>query len=384
MIRFVVISLQVYSQCFTFSESIIIGPSNTSNDVSYLPPTTCSKPHISSSLRGSAPCQPRDKVIVVPWPNNTDVHRVTPTHVTVRRCSGGCHQDHQSCVASLTRVREVQVILGKCPVSGGKCEKECASVKVEDEVECECGCRRKECGEKAEWMSDTCECECKDSVGRTECLESGYVWDSTQCQCGCPAILSCHSGMEFSKESCQCHPTISKKDMEMVNKAKRSDRENVFTWEHIVIIILGFLLFLFLIVIIFLTKRIQRLKYCSSSTHLASAFSENIYTQCPINEKEKERTSRLENLGAKNPSPEVDHLQLFDSSSDLSTQMQYCSDKHTDSSVISDSESDHISPHRQTPSINTNYQPYIYHNMPTVQEHAASESCSLMSRETNI
>ena len=183
----------------TPSNSYTLGYNSPVN--TFLPATSCSQSHISSSLRGEAPCQPRDKVIKVPWPNNTDVHRVTPTHVTVRRCSGGCHQDHLSCVASLTRVREVQVILGKCPVSGGKCEKECASVEVEDEVECECGCRRKECGEKAEWMSDTCECECKDSVGRTECLEGGYVWDSTQCQCGCPAILSCHSGMEFSMDS---------------------------------------------------------------------------------------------------------------------------------------------------------------------------------------
>ena len=40
-------------------------------------------------------------------------------------------------------------------MSGGKCEKECASVEVEDEVECECGCRRKEeeCGEKHQWMT---------------------------------------------------------------------------------------------------------------------------------------------------------------------------------------------------------------------------------------
>ena len=104
------------------------------------------------------------------------------------------------------------MILGKCPVSGGKCEKECASVEVEDEVECECGCRRKEseCGEKHEWMSDTCECECKDSVGRTECLEGGpgRVWDSTQCECVCPVTLSCHTGMEYHQATCSCQPSI--------------------------------------------------------------------------------------------------------------------------------------------------------------------------------
>jgi len=349
----------------------------------YLPPTRCSQSHISNSLRGEAPCQPRDKVIKVPWPNNTDVHRVTPTHVTVRRCSGGCHQDHQSCVASLTRVREVQVILGKCPVSGGKCEKECASVKVEDEVECECGCRRKECGEKAEWMSDTCECECKDSVARTECLESGYVWDSTQCQCGCPAILSCHSGMEFSKETCQCQPQIITQDIQDVDKSERSDPKQVYKWEYIVISVLGFVLFILLHIIINLTRRIQKLKTSTSSTHIPSAIAENLYTQCPVNDKKKENNPTIKKHR------DDANLQLFDSSSDLSTPMQCCSEKHTDSSIISDSDSDHASPLRHTP-IQTTYhntshfEPYTYHNMPTVQEDTASESCSLVGRETAI
>merc|ERR1712168_1669816 len=283
----------------------------------YLPPTTCSQAHISNSLRGEAPCHPRDKVIKVPWPNNTDVHRVTPTHVTVRRCSGGCHQDHQSCVASMTRVREVQVILGKCPVSGGKCEKECASVEVEDEVECECGCRREVCGEKAEWMSDTCECECKDSVGRTECLESGYVWESTQCQCGCSAILSCHSGMEFSKETCQCQPTIFKQDIQTAEiKDGNYHCLEFFKWEHIVICILSFAIFILLIIIITLSRRVQTLKNCPSSTHTPSELSKNLYAQCPVYENKRyiNPTSKADQ--------EVDNLQLFDSSSDLSTPMQ--------------------------------------------------------------
>ena len=111
-------------------------------------------------------------MIPVPWPNNTDIQQLSPSHVVVRRCSGGCHGS-RSCVAGATQVRKVAVMMAKCPVAGGKCEKQCASLEVEDEVECECGCRRKECGEKAEWMSDTCECECKNTVARRECLEGG-------------------------------------------------------------------------------------------------------------------------------------------------------------------------------------------------------------------
>jgi len=163
-------------------------------------------------------------------------------------------------VASLTRVREVQVILGKCPVSGGKCEKECASVEVEDEVECECGCRKKECGEKAEWMSDTCECECKDSVGRTECLEGGYVWDSTQCQCGCPAILSCHSGMEFSMDTCQCQPSIHTQDIQTLEREERSEAQSIITWEYITIAVLSIVIVICLLIIIILLRKISYLK----------------------------------------------------------------------------------------------------------------------------
>ena len=296
----------------------------------YLPPTRCSQSHISNSLRGEAPCQPRDKVIKVPWPNNTDVHRVTPTHVTVRRCSGGCHQDHQSCVASLTRVREVQVILGKCPVSGGKCEKECASVKVEDEVECECGCRRKECGEKAEWMSDTCECECKDSVARTECLESGYVWDSTQCQCGCPAILSCHSGMEFSKETCQCQPQIITQDVQTLERVERSEAPLSIRWENITIVVLGIAIFICLLIIMILLRKINSLKNnIKKRTKLISTDdSKDIYNEKPKAEPEEQRRY---SLSAK-------PIQvLYNSSSDLSTPPQCCGDKFTDSSFCSDS-----------------------------------------------
>ena len=130
--------------------------------------------------------------------------------------------------------------------------------------------------------------------------------------------------------------------------------------------------------IIALSKRIQKLKSCTSSTHIPSALSANLYTQCPVYDKKDKDNSRLKTH------PQVDNLQLFYSSSDLSTPMQCCSDKHTDSSQYSDSDSGHTSPHRQTPIITTQYPPYLYHNMPALQEDTASELCSLVGRETTI
>merc|ERR1712072_660368 len=97
--------------------------------------------------------------------------------------------------------------------------------------------------------------------------------------------------MEFSKETCQCKPAIHTQDIQVEEKAERSYPEPFFTLEHYVIIILSFLLLILLLIILFLAIRIQRLKTFPSSTPLASAFSENLYTQCPVNEKGKENNS---------------------------------------------------------------------------------------------
>merc|ERR1711915_982257 len=119
----------------------------------YLGVVTCNKDHISSSLRELSPCEPREKVIAVSWPNYTTVDHVSPSHVPVLRCSGGCHTNHQSCVATKKKKRQVAVMFGKCKhVNGGRCKKECNSMEVEDETECQCGCRGKkdECSENQE------------------------------------------------------------------------------------------------------------------------------------------------------------------------------------------------------------------------------------------
>jgi len=365
---------------------------------SYLPATLCSRDHISSSLRGEAPCQPRDKVIVVPWPNNTDVHQLTPTHVTVKRCSGGCHQDHQSCVAFLTKTREVPVILGKCPVSGGKCEKECTSVEVKDEVECGCGCRKKqsECGENHVWKSDTCTCECGDSVKRTECLEGGVgrVWDSTQCDCVCPVTLICHNDMKYDQTTCSCQPSMDHHKTAAIERKERSDSQHIISWEFTVICVLACLLLIFIFIIITLLSRIHILKrhIKSSSSHIPCALSENLYTACPVSQGEKTNKNNDDPyLNSPKSQKEKTNLHLFTSSSDISSTPPCCSDKHTDSSFCSDSsDSGHASLYRQTPTptpTHPSYHPtqhFQYRNLAPLQEDAASECCSLMGKETPI
>ena len=48
-------------------------------------PHQCSANLISQAVAASevSACQPRPQVVRLPWPNNTEVHQMTPTHVEV-------------------------------------------------------------------------------------------------------------------------------------------------------------------------------------------------------------------------------------------------------------------------------------------------------------
>merc|ERR1712088_944882 len=88
------------------------------------------------------------------------------------QCDGGCHRGSQGCIATATRTREVSVMVGKCGVSVGKCEKECATVTLEEHTKC----------------------ECKDVEAKRSCLEQGRTWEEDSCTCGCPALKSSSPG----------------------------------------------------------------------------------------------------------------------------------------------------------------------------------------------
>ena len=134
----------------------------------------------------------------LPWPNNTLVDQLTPSHVTVKRCSGGCYTHQKDCVPAniqkrlgtifiyllLKSFRTISVMMGRCPIGGGKCEKECADVevsfvqdkyhlrqlpspvfqiKVEDHTTCSCGCQQQEesCSKDQIFNLDACSCRCR-------------------------------------------------------------------------------------------------------------------------------------------------------------------------------------------------------------------------------
>ena len=43
---------------------------------SFLPPVTCTKDHELGAVRAKVHCQPRPRLVRLPWPNDTSVHKV--------------------------------------------------------------------------------------------------------------------------------------------------------------------------------------------------------------------------------------------------------------------------------------------------------------------
>merc|ERR1712079_697779 len=135
---------------------------------------TCSRSQVKESLGHQASCSPRAVVMRLPWPNSTmvggGVQQMTPTHVTVMQCGGGCHRGSQGCIATATRTREESVIVGKCG-------KECATVTLEEHTKCGCGCQidRGQCETDGlhRFKKELCQCEFKDVEAKRSCLEQG-------------------------------------------------------------------------------------------------------------------------------------------------------------------------------------------------------------------
>jgi len=289
-----------------------------------LSPTTCSSTHISSSLRATAACKPRDKVVKVPWPTNSSYDQLTPSHVTVKRCSGGCHGGSASCVPTATSKRKVAVLLARCPLGGGACDKECATVEVEDEVACGCGCRLEasSCRSDQVWKEETCSCHCSDTKATTTCLQVGRIWDHQSCACLCPPTNPCPPDQTHDPSSCSCLPLITTLEGQQRQERQERQEEDVLqlNWEHPVILTLASLNLLLISIIVVLVRKHRKLtrRLRDRPTHVPSEMSKNLYSPPPSNQ---------------NDPPSVKAALLYTSDSDVSTEQQ---NSNTDSSYCSD------------------------------------------------
>jgi len=229
---------------------------------------SCPAKHISSALSSNARCRLQTTVVTLPWPNSTLVQQMTPTHVAVQRCAGGCHGVGQGCAALATRQKEVSVMVGKCGVSVGKCEKECATVTLEEHTKCGCGCQidRGQCETDGlhRFKKELCQCECKDVEAKRSCLEQGRTWEEDSCTCGCPALKSCASGTVYSATTCMCEPseidTESKKKIGDSDMSAKDYINRMLGWEIVTIAILLLLILSLLSVIFSLVARLQRMR----------------------------------------------------------------------------------------------------------------------------
>jgi len=180
--------------------------------------------------------------MALPWPNNTNVHQMTPTHVEVYQCDGGCHHSSKECKPTKTRVKKVPVILGKCGLGAGRCEKECAHTLIEEHLECgcECGIKKEECESVThKFRSETCGCECRDYEGKRKCLNQGRSWSDKTCSCGCPQDNTCPVGISYDDIECMCL-TAEKEitDKKISDDTIENEKVNDFMTREIIVIIL--------------------------------------------------------------------------------------------------------------------------------------------------
>jgi len=199
---------------------------------------------------------------------------MTPSHVSVSRCGGACHHSGHSCVATEQTIKQIPVILSRCGLSAGLCDKVCASVSVREDTRCQCQCLEAGADQAAcdpllhHVNPQTCQCECKQESEYVLCREQGRVWDSRRCVCSCPQSLvqPCSSGFVFdSKSTCSCVPlhelnNLISEDATRVAKRSETTGLSVALAENIIIITLSGVTVVFFLIIISLLRTISSLR----------------------------------------------------------------------------------------------------------------------------
>jgi len=231
---------------------------------SYLPPVTCTKNHEMSVIRSKVHCQPRPRLVRLPWPNDTSVHKMTPSHVEVNRCDGGCFHRQQSCLPTRVKKKNIPILLARCTIHSEKCDKICAEIEVDEHTECGCECKTKRhhCNEKQIYREELCSCHCRDLSEVQACHDSGRVWDPGMCMCRCPlaSLQQCSTNFVFDfTNSCKCIPEETSNEL----PGERSERSHTAThpnWQIMTICGLTLFVFILLITLFSLARHVKRLR----------------------------------------------------------------------------------------------------------------------------
>jgi len=171
----------------------------------YIEAAKCSRAHIEQALGGISSCTPREVVVQLPWPNNTDIQQMTPSHVLLKQCTGGCTLLEPSCLPSKTSTKKIPVLVAKCGINQGICDKECATIELEEHIECKCACALtpRDCSEEQQFVRSECGCKCTNVHERHACMTSSRTWNETTCSCSCPRRL-CGPNMAWDEQNCTC------------------------------------------------------------------------------------------------------------------------------------------------------------------------------------
>ena len=266
---FLVLVTVMTTQCLVVSSAGCGREEEVLASTDYKYEASCSNTHISEALRANVGCRLVETVVSLPWPNNTLVQQMTPTHITVSRCAGSCHGPGQSCLPSQVVERRVEVMLGKCGLSVGTCDKECAVVTVLDHLSCGCDCqlRSGDCSPLQVLRPEVCRCSCLDQEGRRRCQEEGRAWSEDSCTCGCPLSLisHCPPGHQYDyNNTCSCLPTTpghtTQEDIIILEEDVKRELDMFLGWEMILIITLGSLLIILSLIVVCLMIRLRTLR----------------------------------------------------------------------------------------------------------------------------
>ena len=149
----------------------------------------------------------------------------------------------QSCLAGRTGERRVPVLLGDCGISAGRCEKLCASLTVQEDLDCVCGCdtSRLDCRAEIHRVnSELCRCECENVAAKQDCLDSARVWSEETCQCG---------GEDWAPPLPEC-----------ANTRTSHSYQQPPTWHFILIFLLSLAVLIMISVLVLLIRKIVNMR----------------------------------------------------------------------------------------------------------------------------
>jgi len=176
----------------------------------------CQASEVQAANNAKPACEPRPTIEYLQDPN--DLRRgstLHPDQILVQKCSGSCLDNnmYQSCIASRKQSRTIQVVEQQM-TARGLGDEQCREMEVEDDLECECGCRisEEDCLSTQYFNPNKCQCECNDSNAKADCYNQNQYggplkeWNEATCQCRCvEQFRECSSGFVYdSVHTCSC------------------------------------------------------------------------------------------------------------------------------------------------------------------------------------